>query len=94
MVSRSYPASGLHGLATDDGVKLEGGAFRDSVAAIPLDLLDLDCAASNVLYGRGALDRETRRLAVTAIKTLRDVIKAARSAAHEASPHGNSGSPS
>lgn len=48
------------------------------IAAANVSSSDLDYLKTNVLYARGSLDRETRRQAVVAIKTLRDVLEAAR----------------
>lgn len=56
-------------------------AFVESVATVRLDDIDLEYAITNLAFGRGALDKKTKRDAITAIKTLRDIINAAKARA-------------
>lgn len=56
----------------------EGDCFRRLVAAVELEDSDLDYAAVKIRYGRGTLDRETRKVANDAIRTLRAILREAR----------------
>lgn len=53
-------------------------SFVQSVADVKLEDIDLEYAVANLLHGRGALDKKTKTDAVIAIKTLRDILRAAK----------------
>lgn len=55
--------------------------FRQRVAAVDLEDIDLSYTASNVLYARGSLPKAVRRDAAIAIRTLRAILRDARDAA-------------
>jgi hypothetical protein len=52
--------------------------FLARVAGSDWEDIDLAYAATNVLYARGSLGRETRRTACSAIRTLQAILKDAR----------------
>jgi hypothetical protein len=61
---------------TDRAGELE--AFLTSVANVPLEDADLEYLVTNILFGRGQIAKKTRTDAVIAIKTLRDILSAAK----------------
>lgn len=56
----------------------DASRFLTRVSEVPLADIDLEYLAVNVLYGRGAMAKETKREAAVAIKTLRAILNDAR----------------
>ena len=53
-------------------------AFVQSVSDVPLEDIELEYTAANILHGRGALTKGVKTEGVIAVKTLRAILRAAR----------------
>ena len=53
-------------------------AFVQSVSDVPLEDIELEYTAANILHGRGALTKGVNTEGVIAVKTLRAILRAAR----------------
>jgi len=53
-------------------------AFVQSVSDVPLEDIELEYTAANLLHGRGALTKGVKTEGVIAVKTLRAILRAAR----------------
>lgn len=53
-------------------------AFVQSVSDVPLEDIELEYTAANILHGRGALMKGVKTEGVIAVKTLRAILRAAR----------------
>lgn len=60
--------------------------FLARVAAVPLDDIDLEYLAVNLIYGRGSKPKEVKKDAAQAVRTLRVIIRDARRLATEVEP--------